>query len=151
MHRCRRQWLSHKKYVFGTKIRCTGVANADFEPKSDAQVSQPVILEFVFTILDHNPMHRGRKWWFVSVCLCLFFVAGWVSRSVVLRWIKSVLVFMSSYFSMYSYYLVCAPVGFLGLRVVGLGLSGNLMRVLFLFVVACWVLGSWLLVFSHCL
>ena len=48
---------------------------------------------------------------------------------------------------------MCAAVGFLGLRVVGLGFSGNLMRVLFLFVVACWVLGSWLLVFwiSHSL
>ncbi len=38
--------------------------------------------------------------------------------------------------------------GVLGLRVVDLGCSVVLMRVLFVFVVPCFVLGSWLLVFG---
>ena len=78
MHRCRKWW-------FWTKIRSTGVATVTFfmllgekTPKSDAQVSQTVILDqnpmhrcrkrwfwrvFV-TLLDQHPMHRGRKLWF---------------------------------------------------------------------------------------
>ena len=43
----------------------------------------------------------------MSVCLCLLFVAGWVSRSVELRWIKSVLVFMSLFFNVFVVFGVC--------------------------------------------
>ncbi len=64
LDRSRKQWLLHKNVLFGTKIRCTGVANADFRLKSARQAPQTVICWCKFVNFTQHPMHRGRTCWF---------------------------------------------------------------------------------------
>ncbi len=77
-------YFFHKHVLFWTHIRCTGAANGDFRPTSDAQVSQTVIVACVFTILDQNPMHRYRKCRFWSKIRCTGVANGDFSIFVIL-------------------------------------------------------------------
>ena len=68
--RRRKRWLLYENNSFWTTIRCTGVANGDFGPKSGAQASQKVTSSWKLILLDQNLMHRGRKSWFWTLIRC---------------------------------------------------------------------------------